>query len=260
VVDRYGVNKTRFWSKPSNCVGLLAVNGFKPPFRRLAMRKALNWAVDRTDYARLAGVALATPWTHILPPNFPGSITKKRSQPYSVHANLAKARKLAGDLSGQKITVGYRSSGVGPAQAGLVRLSLIRLGFRPENITMKAFSGGNLYTAMGTRGSDIDLGVPLAWCSDVPDPYDLLSFLLPPWKTVTTARYGAKLAAANRLRGRARLRALGKLDLEITRNVVPGAFMRTFNSRYFFSSRVEPRSLVYSRIYQDWSIPALTLK
>ena len=263
VVDRYGVNKTRFWSKPTNCIGLLAVNSLQPPFRRLAMRKALNWAVDRTAYARLAGVALATPWTHILPPSFPGSITMKRLQPYSVHANLAKARKLAGDLSGQKITVGYRSSGtIGPAQAELVRQSLVRLGFTPENITMKGFSGGNLYTAMGMHGSDLDLGVSVGWCSDVPDPYDLLSFLFAPWNTTpfTNARYSAKLAAANRLRGRARLRAFGKLDLEITRNVAPGAFMRTYNNRYFFSSRVDPRSLVYSRIYQDWSIPVLALK
>jgi ABC-type transport system substrate-binding protein len=263
VVDRYGVNKTRFWSKPNNCIGLLAVNPLRPLFRRLAMRKALNWAVDRTDYARLAGVALATPWTHILPPSFPGSISKKRLQPYSVHANLAKARKLAGDLSGRKITVGYRSSGtIGPPQAELVRQSLIRLGFRPEDITMKGFSGGNLYTAMGMHGSDLDLGVSVGWCSDAPDPYDLLSFLLAPWNTTpfTNAKYSAKLAAANRLRGRARLRALGKLDLEIARNVAPGAFMRTYNSRFFFSSRVDPRSLAYSRIYQDWSIPALALK
>jgi hypothetical protein len=36
--------------------------------------------------------------------------------------------------------------------------------------------------------------------------------------------------------------------------------MWTYNNRYFFSGRVDQRSLVYSRIYQDWSIPALTLK
>ena len=36
--------------------------------------------------------------------------------------------------------------------------------------------------------------------------------------------------------------------------------MRTYNSRYFFSDRVDPKSLVYQGIYLDWSIPAIALK
>jgi ABC-type transport system substrate-binding protein len=260
LVDRYGVNKTQFWAKANNCIGELALNGQNALFRRLAMRKAINWAVDRTGYARLAGVAAATPWTHILPPSFPGSITKKRLQPYSVHANLAKARKLAGDLGNRRIVVGYRTQF--PEQAEFVRQSLIRLGFRPGNITMKGFTGGSLYTAMGTRGTDLDLGVSMAWCSTSPDPASLLSTFFTFWNItgVDSAKYRAQLAAAERLRGNARLKAFGKLDLEITKNVAPGAFMRTYNNRYFFSSRVNPRSLSFSRVYQDWSIPALALK
>jgi hypothetical protein len=53
---------------------------------------------------------------------------------------------------------------------------------------------------------------------------------------------------------------LGTLDLEITRNVAPAAVLRTYNNRYFFSDRVDPRSLKYSGVYLDWSIPALALK
>jgi ABC-type transport system substrate-binding protein len=263
LVDRYGVNKTQFWAKANNCIGELRLNGHNGLFARLAMRKAINWAVDRSEYARLAGVAAATPWTHILPPSFPGSITKKRQQPYSVHANLAKARKLAGDLSNRRIVVGYRTSGtIFAAQAELVRQSLIHLGFRPENITMKGYPGGNLYTAMGTKGTDLDMGVSMAWCSEEQDPYALVSFFFAPWNSprADSANYRAKLAAANRLRGRARRRALGRLDLEITRNLAPAAFMRTYNNRFFFSNRVDPKSLAYSGVYQDWSIPALSLK
>jgi hypothetical protein len=36
--------------------------------------------------------------------------------------------------------------------------------------------------------------------------------------------------------------------------------MRTYNNRYFFSNRVDPRSLRYHGVYEDWSIPALALK
>ena len=40
----------------------------------------------------------------------------------------------------------------------------------------------------------------------------------------------------------------------------PMAIERTYNNRYIFSNRVDPKSLVYQGIYQDLSIPALALK
>src|SRR5206468_261132 len=84
-----------------------------------------------------------------------------------------------GHLKSGKITVYYRSSGtVNPAQAQIVRQDLINLGFSAGNITMKGFSGGNIYTAMGVRGNDADMGVSMGWCSDYPDPYDWINILL----------------------------------------------------------------------------------
>jgi hypothetical protein len=71
---------------------------------------------------------------------------------------------------------------------------------------------------------------------------------------------GGALQAANRLSGNARLAAFGKLDLELMRNVAPFAVMRTYNNRFLFSKRVDPKSLVYEGVYSDWSIPALALK
>ena len=70
----------------------------------------------------------------------------------------------------------------------------------------------------------------------------------------------ARLAAAARLVGPKRLKVYGKLDQQITRQAAPVAAERTYNNRYIFSSRVNPKSLVYQGIYQDWSIPALALK
>src|SRR5438477_1161605 len=253
VAERYGVNKTRFWAMPQNCLGLLMFNRVNPLFgHSVALRKAVNWAVDRTAYAGLAGPYAGTPWTHLLPPLFPGSITKKRLQPYSVHANLAKARKLAGAYaSNRRITVGYRSSGsINQAQGQLVHDTLVQLGFRPENITMKGYSGGDLYTAMGTRGTDLDMGVSMGFCGEFPDSHALLKSFVG-----DNQRYSRKLDAA-----RKRPKILGRLDLEITRSLAPVAAMRTYNNRYFFSARVDPRSLKYNRAYQDWSIPALALK
>jgi peptide/nickel transport system substrate-binding protein len=251
--QRYGVNRTRFWVKPQNCVGLLGFNDRNPLLgHSVALRRAINWAVDRTAYAAVVGSFSATPWTHLLPPLFPGSITKKRLQPYSAHANIAKARKLAGAyVANRKITVGYRKAAVGEAQAQLVHDALVRLGFKPGNITMKGFSGGDIYTAMARQGSDLDLGVSMGYCAEYPDSYGVLRGFV-----ADSPKYLTKLRAA-RTGG---TRALGRLDLEITRNLAPAAVMRTYNNRYFFSGRVDPRSLRYSRVYQDWIIPALRLK
>jgi ABC-type transport system substrate-binding protein len=260
VADRFGVNKSRFWAKPVNCVGWVLfnnrgalLNGNEP------MRKALNWALDRTAYVALAGPYAGSPWTHILPPGFPGSVSAKKRQPYAARSNFAKARRLAaGHFRNGKITVYFRSSGtIDPAQAEIVRGNLIRLGFAPAKITMKGFSGGNIYTAMAVRGNDADVGVSMGACADTPDPYTFFVPLLP---FLANTKYEAKIAAAAKLRGNARLRAFGKLDLDLTANFAPLAVMRTYNKRYFFSDRVDPRSLRYHGIYQDWSIPALALK
>ena len=224
------------------------------------MRKAINWALDRTDYVAQAGPYAGTPWTHLLLPGFPGSITAKKLQPYAPTSNIAKARSLAaGHFRSGRITVYFRSSGAtNNAQAEIVRRDLIRLGFDEANITMKGFTGGNIYDAWGMRGNDGDIAVSMGSCSDYPqDPYRLLRRRA---TVLAGTKYEAKIVAAARLKGSARLRAFGKLDLELTRNFAPEAVMRTFNNRYFFSDRVDPRSLRYHVIYQDWSIPALSLK
>ena len=44
------------------------------------------------------------------------------------------------------------------------------------------------------------------------------------------------------------------------KNVAPVVVTNTYNQLSFFSNRVDPRSLRFHRVYQDWSIPALALK
>src|SRR5205814_1336235 len=71
VADRYGVNRTRFWVEPVNCLGYLAVNTLRPQFaRNAALRRALNWAVDRRAALALVPPYSGSPWTHLLPPGY----------------------------------------------------------------------------------------------------------------------------------------------------------------------------------------------
>jgi peptide/nickel transport system substrate-binding protein len=260
VVARFGINKTRLWLKPVRCISYITFNDGNGLFAGNApLRRAVNWALDRTDY--LGGGPFVAPWTHLLTPLTPGVITAKRLQPYGAHSNIAKARRLAaGHFGDGTIRVWYRSTGtVDPRQAEIVRRDLIRMGFDPAKIVMKGFSGAQIYDAMGVKNAAFDLGVAGGWCSDYPNDYSILEQLL------TSTNFhdpliDRELVAAQKLPLNERAKALGKLDLEIMRKVAPIAPMGYYKNAFLFSSRVDPRSLVYSPAYQDFSIPALALK
>jgi ABC-type transport system substrate-binding protein len=256
LVQRFGINKTRFWRKPVNCMSFIPFNNSNGIFAgNPQLRKAVNWALDRTEY--FGGSFTIIPWTHLLTPLTPGAVTAKAKQPYGARANIAKARKLAaGHFRDGRITVAYRSSGtVNPGQAQIVRDALIKMGFDPAKIVLKGFSGAEIYEAMGVRGNGIDMGVSMGWCSDYPDGSFLTA--LP---SSQFPGYDAKIAAAERLPPAQRARALGKLDIAIMKNAAPLAPMGYYNNLFLFSNRVDPRSLVYNPVYTDWSIPALALK
>jgi ABC-type transport system substrate-binding protein len=271
IASQYGVNKTRFWVKNANCTGYLPLNTANNLFKsNVKLRQAVNMVINRQGYIDQVGPYAGRAWTHLFNPGVPGSINA--AHPYPVAPNVAKAKATAaGHFKDGKITVYYRSSGtINPAQAQIVRQDLINLGFNQGDITMKPFSGGNIYTAMGVRGNSADLGVSMGWCSDYPDPYDWLNVLLYGGNIVAennvnysyfnSSPWNKKMNNAARLVGPKRLKVYGQLDLDITKQAAPFAAERTYNNRYFFSDNVNTKALVYNNTYQDWSIPALAKK
>jgi ABC-type oligopeptide transport system substrate-binding subunit len=263
VARRFGVNKSRFWVEPINCVGYVALNSGRRLFRNnVALRQAINWMIDRR--AALAPLApySASPWTHLLPPTVPGSITAKKLQPYRAAPDARKARRLAaGHLRAGLVNIGYRSTAsAGLAQARYIRDVLVKLGIQAGRIKLKAFAGADLYDAMRRQNGDLDLGVGLGWCSDYPEPLGLLTVAFSGLGSAARGQYQGRLDVATKLQGKARLRALGRLDLDLMNTLAPVAVTSTYNNRFYFSRRVEPKSLVYVGVYQDWSIPALALK
>src|SRR5215213_7362254 len=270
VRKQFGRNKSRYWVKPTACTGYLPMNTSRPLFKGNAnLRKAINYAINRKDYVEQVGLDGGNPWSHILSPATPG-VTNKALYPAT--SQIAKAKKLAkGHFKSGKITVGYSSSGtVNPNQAQIVRRDLIRMGFKPGDINMKGIPGAEIYDGMGVKGVDIDLGVSMGWCQDYPDPYDFINILLyggfiQPENNVNYSYFNEKkwnkrMEAASRLVGAKRIKAYSKLDADLMKNAAPMSPERTYDSRYFLSNRVNPKSLVYQTIYQDWSIPALALK
>ena len=271
VAKRFGVNKSRFWSKPVNCTGYLPMNTARSLFKNVALRKAINYAVSRKDYVQQAGPFAGQPWSHIFNAGVPGW---SAAQPYpTARPNLAKAHALvkASSLKGKKITVWYRTNAASNiAQFQIVRRDLIRLGFSAGNIESKGFSGATLYDAMGKRGNGADMGVSMGWCSDYPDPYDWLNVLFyggaiqaennNNYSYFNNPKWNKKLSAAARLVGTKRLKVYSALDLQLTKSAAPVAAERTYNNRTVFSNRVNPKSLIYQGIYQDFDIAAMALK
>ena len=270
VKQRFGTNKGRYWTKPVNCTGYLPLNMARPLFgNSTKLRQAVNYAVDRKAYVQQAGPDAGQPWSHLFNPGVPGWIS---TNPYPLNApNITKARKLAGNIGSKDINVWYRSSGtINPAQAQIVKRDLTRMGFAENNIHMKGFSGAEIYDAMGVRGNDADMGVNMGWCSDYPDPYDWINILLygkgiqaqnnVNYSYMNVGKWNKKMETAAKLVGNKRLTTYGKLDIDIAKQVSPMGIERTYNNRYLFSNRVNPKSLVYQGIYQDFSIPALALK
>jgi ABC-type oligopeptide transport system substrate-binding subunit len=249
VADRFGVNKSRFWTKPLPCLGYIAFNNQAGLFAgNPSMRKAVNFAIDRSAYAELVGPYAASPWTHILPPGIPGS---KRIGPYPARPNLEKAKAFAtGHFKDGKVRILPAVAGPpNPPQYELVQQALVALGFAVENVTS------------GTQ-EEWDLQLSSGWCADYADPHEFFQLLTAKESPAyfPSATYQKRIKAATRLSGKARIETFGDLDIDIMRNAAPLVPTRTFNQRFFFSNRVDPRSLVYQGVYSDWSIPALALK
>ncbi len=241
----------------TDCVGRLAFNGRAGLFENnAAMRRAVNWALDRTDYANAVGPYLQTPWTHFLLPGFPGSVTRPNLQPYGVRSNLEKARQIAaGHYKDGRVVVAYWSRGVNAARAQIVRRDLTSLGLDVQMVPRF-----DPLDVPPTWDILVGLGYGLGVCYDNErNPAQILREIIEPYRP-ESAKFSLKIQKANALKGSARLKALGKLDLEIARNLAPLAVMHTYNNRFFFSASVDPRSLRYHAVYSDWSIPALALK
>ena len=268
--SRFGINKSRFWAEPLNCTGYLPMNTARSLFGgNTKLRQAINYAIARKDYVNQAGPGAGRPWSHLFNPGVPGW---KNTQPYPLTPSLAKAKSLAkGHFKSGKITVGFRSSGsINPNQAQIVRRDLIRLGFNANDITMKGYNGTTIYDVMGKKGTDLDMGVSMGWCSDYPDPYDWINVLLSGssihdennnnYSYFNDPKWNRKMNAAARLVGPRRYAVYSQMDLDIMKQAAPVAAERTYNNQYVFSSRINPKSLIYQGIYQDWSIPALALK
>jgi len=271
VIRQYGKSTTKpvktgqFWVRPAVCTFYQAMNMAKPLFKSsLKKRQAVNYAVDRKDYAAQRGLFGGIPWSHILPPNIVGSL---HTQPYPMRRNLSKAKSL-GAGHGAKLIYYYQSAGsVGPKQYQVALRDLSDLGY---NVEGRGFAGFNIYEAAGTKGSSHDVVGQVGWCQDYPDPYDFINVLMDGTKIqaennvniayFNSPKFNRLMQRAAHLTGRKRYRAYGALDINITKNAAPWAAMGDSTNQFFYSSKVAPSTMVYQTVYQYPSLNVLAFK
>ena len=61
LASTYGVNKGRFFVGATSCVDYMSMNNARAPFNNVALRKAVNWAIDRPAQVRLLGAYAGQP-------------------------------------------------------------------------------------------------------------------------------------------------------------------------------------------------------
>ena len=207
----------RYFAGPVASVGGLMFNPRRPLFAHAAMRRAVNYALDRRALARVTGFR---PTDQMMPPGWPGF---RDATIYPLGGpDLVTARRLAGGVRRHGVLY---TCNVGPfclEQAEIVRRNLAAIGIE---LDVRRFSFGEMFARVEKPDEPFDLSL-WGWLGDVPDPaqyVDDMFAYFPPTRFIYRTRLGPRIRAASRLAGAARLEAYAALDREISAQEAPFA-------------------------------------
>jgi peptide/nickel transport system substrate-binding protein len=221
--QKYGLNKRQFHVRPGFTLRAFVLNTSSRLFRsNLPLRRAVNLAIDRKAFG--PGGLGARLTDQVLPPSLPGYHDAKI---YPLRRpNLARARQLArGHLRGGKaiLYVADQPLVLGIGQTLKQQLSAIGL-----DVDVRPIPSSALATRLSTPGEPFDMTFLVTPNVDYYDPYAFLNLLFESrfigrtnWSNLRSPRYDRLLRAASRLRGQARLRSYGRLDIQLAREVAP---------------------------------------
>jgi ABC-type transport system substrate-binding protein len=245
-----GINTTYF-----------ALNTSRPALRKLNLRQAINYAIDRPAMLRVAGKFAGKRTDQILPPNVQGF---RDASIYPIKgANPAKGRQLAGGAK-DDITLLHTTSPTSVARAQILKYNLEQIGL---SVSLKPQPFGVAIKTAGTRGSDFDMFL-IAWFADYPDPFDFINVLLDGqniqeannsnYAYLNNPKYNKAMTDAAKLSGAARYDAYGKLDVDLMKDAAPWAPLSNGNVREFISSRVS--NYLFHPVYGGAIMNALAIK
>jgi peptide/nickel transport system substrate-binding protein len=259
---QYGVNKSRFFVHPTPETDYIALNTQGSAFKSAAVRRAVNYAIDRPALLRVRGVLGGSRTTTILPSSLTGGVYNQKLYPIA-GAQAAKAKSLAGGACGN-VNLWYATGPVGTPQAGILKYNLDQMGC---NTTTKSFVGYAIYTAAGVKGAPFD-AMFAGWYQDYADGYDFFHILLD-GRTIQASNNNnlayfnqptvdSKIDAANKLTGQARAKAWGALDIYTMKNYAPWAPIDNRSVRDFIGPKTA--GYLFSPAWGSMDIGSLYLK
>jgi peptide/nickel transport system substrate-binding protein len=242
LVRKYGINRKdgQFHIKPGFTLRAFVLNMSRPLFRgNLRLRQAVSFAIDRSAFG--SGNLGARLTDQILPPTLPG-FNDTKIYPLN-KPNLAKARQLArGQLRGGKAVLYVYDQPLTLGIGQILKQQLEPIGLEVE---VRGIPGAAINTRLATPGEPFDMTFLVTPNVDYYDPYAFLNLLLESrfigrtnWSNLRSPKWDRRLRAASRLRGKTRLRAYGRLDVELARDVAPIAAAAYLNEPTLVSKRV----------------------
>jgi peptide/nickel transport system substrate-binding protein len=254
---------SQFHVGPTSCVIYALLNTARAPTNSLAVRKAINWGIDRPALVRLLGKYAGARTDQILVPGIPGY------KPYKIYAfagaNVAKAKQVGGAAlnNAPALNVIHSTSAAGVAGAQQIEYNLKQMGLKYNDVPTP---GTVYYNTLETKGTSYNVA-RAGWCADYFDPFDYINVLLD-GRTIqannnTDMAYlnapalNKAMDAAASLSGKARATAYSKLDLQVMQNYAPWVPYLINNDRFYTSKRVG--NWIYSSYFGEPDFNALTV-
>jgi oligopeptide transport system substrate-binding protein len=239
---KYGVNRSQFFLRPGFTFRGYAFNTSRPLFRdNPRLRRAVSFAIDRAAFRRAEGGELSSRLTdQYLPPAMRG-FRDARIYPLG-GPDLRRASALArGHTRGGKAllyTIDMPNH-ISFAQSIKQNLAKIGLEVTIKAVPLQAYFFGGLMA-----NGPYDLGFA-TWTPDYDDPYAVLNVQLDGrfvgatnWSRFASRKYDRLLRSASRLRGEARYRAYGELDVRLARDEAPMVAIDYLNDPLLVSKRL----------------------
>jgi peptide/nickel transport system substrate-binding protein len=151
------------------------LNETTPPFDKLEVRQAVNYAIDSRALQRIFGGRLQ-PTCNFLPPGYAGNGYKKIDPcPYGDPAgppDIAKAKQMVKDagVAGQTVTVWGNNKDPRPQITEYLRDVMSQIGFKAKS---KILDAQVYYGTVGLKKTKAQAGFT-GWVSDFPHPVDFI--------------------------------------------------------------------------------------
>ena len=262
--QQFGVNKGRFYVGSTSCVNYMGMNTARAPFNNVALRKAVNYAIDRPAQVRLLGAYAGKRTSQLLVPGIPGY------KPFNAFplagADVAKAKQIGGAAiaAAPTLNIVHTTSTASTNRAQVAEFNLKQIGFKVNDLPTPAT---NYYQVIQTKGTTYNFVTNGGWCADYFDPFDYLNVLFDGRKIAAAnnnnytyfnnASFNKGLDHAASLSGSARAAAYAQLDKDLIQKYAPIVPYLLPTNDYFVSSRT--KNWIYSSYFGSPYLNALSV-